>query len=220
MLKSSAGKNWMDWQGRRMTYPNILVALIYWHSYQISCSKPCFQQDIINAAVLKKFRLEFIYVCVCMPQQSLSTWRVRFTFTRPQSFTVVLKPLLFFPRPINFVPNLFWFSYKVACENDTSHTTFRMAAIIRADQRPSKFLMRSFWNKVASRSLQWLTNKRLAIFERINNDLLPPVSQWPESIQMIFWKRPMSDNETARIVWFLIGKYNMKYIFTRQVILS
>ena len=47
---------------------------------------------------------------------------------------------------------------------------------------------------------------RSAIVKSINGDLFFPLKVWPQDLKMLFFKMPLTDIGTFKIMTFLIGK--------------
>ena len=50
-----------------------------------------------------------------------------------------------------------------------------------------------------------LVHARKELFKVINGDAFFPLKSWPRDIQLIFWRKPMTDRETFKLVLFLLG---------------
>ena len=50
-----------------------------------------------------------------------------------------------------------------------------------------------------------VSEKRKELFHIINGDCFYPLRTWPESIQTMFWKKPLQDKETFKLMLFLVG---------------
>lgn len=52
---------------------------------------------------------------------------------------------------------------------------------------------------------QQISNRRLQLFNLLNGDLFYPLNIWPKDIKALFWKKPIGDCDTFKLLLFFIG---------------
>ena len=72
-------------------------------------------------------------------------------------------------------------------------------------------------------SKEEIVEKRKELFKFINGDAFFPLSSWPRDMQLIFWKRPISDEESFKLLLFFIGNgegahVDLKVVHARPVL--
>ena len=50
-----------------------------------------------------------------------------------------------------------------------------------------------------------VSEKRRTLSQAINGDLFYPVKMWPKHMEFIFWKKPIGDKGTFKLLLFLVG---------------
>ena len=65
----------------------------------------------------------------------------------------------------------------------------------------------SYADKIQFMTKKQVSKARSDIFLLICDDLLPKTSLWPEKYRIMFFKKPLGDEDTATMFWFLLGKY-------------
>lgn len=60
-------------------------------------------------------------------------------------------------------------------------------------------------NVLFSINIVELRQKRRELLELINGDLFYQLHQWPQNYRLLFWKKPLSDNDTFKMFLFLTG---------------
>ena len=65
--------------------------------------------------------------------------------------------------------------------------------------------MKCFVSFVADCSKNEISEKRRKIFEKINGDIFYPIESWPKELRLLFWKKPLSDRNTFKLILFLAG---------------
>jgi len=54
----------------------------------------------------------------------------------------------------------------------------------------------------------------------IDGDAFFPLKSWPKDMKLIFWKKPMKDEETFKLVLFLIGNGCSPALTRRWIVLA
>lgn len=54
-------------------------------------------------------------------------------------------------------------------------------------------------------SLSEVVQQRREIFQATNGDAFFPLKAWPVEIRLIFWKKPMGNKETFKLMLFCVG---------------
>ena len=54
-------------------------------------------------------------------------------------------------------------------------------------------------------SRQEVVEERKQLFRLLNGDAFLPEKSWPKDIRLIFWKKPMGDKETFKLLLFFHG---------------
>ena len=62
--------------------------------------------------------------------------------------------------------------------------------------------------------------ERRDLLALLDGDLFYPLRSWPRWVEMAFWKKPMSDEETFKVVLFFIGNGCAPDVIGRWVLLS
>ena len=65
-----------------------------------------------------------------------------------------------------------------------------------------------------------VVEERRKILHSINGDDFSPLAWWPEDMMLLFWKKPIGDLETFKLVLFLLGNGCPPDLFTRWILLS
>ena len=65
-----------------------------------------------------------------------------------------------------------------------------------------------------------ITQERLDIFKEINGNAFFPVKWWPIDMQLTFWRKPIGDKDTFKLVLFLLGNGCSPYLLKRWIMLS
>ena len=50
-----------------------------------------------------------------------------------------------------------------------------------------------------------ITTECLQLFYLLNGDIFYSIQTWPPDIQQLFWKKPIGDNDTFKLLLFFIG---------------
>ena len=50
-----------------------------------------------------------------------------------------------------------------------------------------------------------ITQERRDLFRLLNGDIFYPVSVWPKDIKLLFWKKPIGDTDTFKLLLFFLG---------------
>ena len=65
-----------------------------------------------------------------------------------------------------------------------------------------------------------VVRERLDTFSSINGDAFYPLQWWPKDMRMLFWKKPIIDNDTFKFVLFMSGNWCSPALFARWIMLS
>ena len=65
--------------------------------------------------------------------------------------------------------------------------------------------MKCFVSFVAICPKNEISEKKRKIFENINRDIFYPIESWPKELRLLFWKKPLSDRNTFKLILFLMG---------------
>ena len=65
-----------------------------------------------------------------------------------------------------------------------------------------------------------IIQERLELFKDINGNAFFPVKWWPSDMQLTFWKKPIGDRDTFKLVLFLLGNGCSPYLLKRWILLS
>ena len=68
-------------------------------------------------------------------------------------------------------------------------------------------------------SREELIHERQDLFKDINGNAFFPLKWWPAELQLKFWKKPIGDRDTFKLVLFLLGNGCSPYL-TRRWIMS
>ena len=80
--------------------------------------------------------------------------------------------------------------------------------------------MKCFVLFVSSCSQKEIGDKRVEIFEQINGDIFYPINSWPIEFRLIFWKKPLSDKNTFKLILFLVGNGCSPWITYERILTS
>ena len=65
-----------------------------------------------------------------------------------------------------------------------------------------------------------IVQERKELFKFINGDAFFPLSFWPKDMQLIFWKKPMGDEESFKLLLFFIGNGGGPTLISRWIMLA
>ena len=65
-----------------------------------------------------------------------------------------------------------------------------------------------------------IVQERKELFKFINGDAFFPLSSWPKDMQLIFWKKPMGDEESFKVLLFFIGNGGGPTLISRWIMLA
>ena len=69
-------------------------------------------------------------------------------------------------------------------------------------------------------SRQEVVEERKQLFRLLNGDAFFPEKSWPKDIRLIFWKKPMGDKETFKLLLFFHGNGCNPEIISRWILLA
>ena len=67
------------------------------------------------------------------------------------------------------------------------------------------FVAQEFETCVLNSSREQISQKRRELFNAINGEIFYAIRHWPKSMERMFWKKPLSDEETFKLCLFLYG---------------
>ena len=59
-----------------------------------------------------------------------------------------------------------------------------------------------------------LIQKRRNLLTLLNEDAFYPLSTWPQDIQQLFWKKPIGDTDTFKLMLFFLDNGRSKHLIT------
>ena len=65
-----------------------------------------------------------------------------------------------------------------------------------------------------------LIQKRRNLLTLLNGDAFYPLSTWPQDIQQLFWKKPIGDTDTFKLMLFFLGNGCSKHLITEWILTS
>ena len=74
----------------------------------------------------------------------------------------------------------------------------------------------SIWDLPRPRLIQ----KRRNLLTLLNGDAFYPLSTWPQDIQQLFWKKPIGDTDTFKLMLFFLGNGCSKHLITEWILTS
>lgn len=78
----------------------------------------------------------------------------------------------------------------------------------------------AYLNFISMLSNAGFLQERRKLFHLINGEVFYALRQWPEEYRRIFWKKPMSDQETFRLFIFMNGNGCVPEIIQKWIISS
>ena len=54
----------------------------------------------------------------------------------------------------------------------------------------------------------------------LNGDAFYPLSTWPQDIQQLFWKKPIGDTDTFKLMLFFLGNGCSQHLITEWILTS
>ena len=81
------------------------------------------------------------------------------------------------------------------------------------------------WVKEYRETIRYLSKaeviaERKELFEIINGDAFFPLSSWPRDLRLAFWKKPIGDTETFKLLLFCLGNGCSPPLISRWILLS
>jgi len=62
--------------------------------------------------------------------------------------------------------------------------------------------------------------ERTRLSKAIDGEAFPPLKSWPRDIRLMFWKKPPGDQETFKLVLFLLGNGCSPFLIRRWMVLA
>ena len=80
--------------------------------------------------------------------------------------------------------------------------------------------LRVYREEIGLLSRKEVINARRDVFKAINGEAFFAIRRWPQDIELIFWKKAISDQGTFKLVLFLLGNGCAPELISRWVMLS
>ena len=65
-----------------------------------------------------------------------------------------------------------------------------------------------------------LIQKRRNLLTLLNGDAFYPLSTWPKDIRQLFWKKPIRETDTFKLMLFFLGNGCSKHLITEWILTS
>ena len=65
-----------------------------------------------------------------------------------------------------------------------------------------------------------LIEKRRNLLTLLNGDSFHPLSTWPQDIQQLFWKKPIGDTDTFKLMLFFLCNGCLQHLITQWILTS
>lgn len=101
-----------------------------------------------------------------------------------------------------------------------SHLLFNIALHVMYNFSTKMATLAEYRSTQRYLSKQEVVQQRLQLFHSINGNAFFPLNWWPEDIRMAFWKKPISDTDTFKLVLFFLGNGCSPYLFNNWIMLS
>lgn len=88
------------------------------------------------------------------------------------------------------------------------------------DQVPTFSALHLFRSQFAQVSKRAIITKRHGLFRLLNGDTFYPISCWPRKIRSIFWKKPIGDVETFKLILFFVGNGCSPHLISEWILSS
>ena len=66
-------------------------------------------------------------------------------------------------------------------------------------------IMSDMRNFVLRSSKREISEKRVELLRDIDGEIFYPLSMWPKKMERLFWKKPLQDKDSFKLVLFLFG---------------
>ena len=122
---------------------------------------------------------------------------------------------------ISFTSSDFNFLLRTVKNNNFFLTSFSRAQnLLRLqfpflDQRKPSFTSDSY-----SIAMSDITQERRDFFQLLNGDIFYPISVWPQDIKLLFWKKPIGDTDTFKLLLFFLGNGCSPDIISQWILTS
>ena len=88
------------------------------------------------------------------------------------------------------------------------------------DQAPPFSALHLFRTQFTQISKAAIITKRHQLFRLLSGDTFYPISCWPREIQSMFWKKPIGDVETFKLVLFFVGNGCSPHLISEWILSS
>ena len=65
-----------------------------------------------------------------------------------------------------------------------------------------------------------IIEKRRALLTMLNGDAFYPLSTWPHDVKLLFWKKPIGDTDTFKLMMFFPGNGCSPHLITEWILTS
>ena len=80
--------------------------------------------------------------------------------------------------------------------------------------------LREYRETVTYLSRREVSRERADLFKTLNGDAFFPIKLWPEEMRMAFWRKPIGDKDTFKLVFFCIGNGCSPNLISRWILLA
>ena len=69
-------------------------------------------------------------------------------------------------------------------------------------------------------SLQEIVNERKDLYSAINGDVFYPLNVWPEWMKRLFWRKPLGDTMTFKLLCLMLGNGCSPFVICKWILTS
>ena len=80
--------------------------------------------------------------------------------------------------------------------------------------------LREYRETVRHLSKSEISEERADLFKTINGDAFFPIKCWPKDLRMAFWRKPIGDRDTFKMMLFCLGNGCSPILISRWILLS
>ena len=91
---------------------------------------------------------------------------------------------------------------------------------VASSDYPSFMELVQYGEMIASTTPSEVGAIRTSLFQEINGNIFYKLDNWPQHMRLLFWKKPTSDQETFKLVLFMIGNGCSPYIVSQWILSS
>ena len=85
---------------------------------------------------------------------------------------------------------------------------------------PTRSVLKEYRETIRYLSIKEVIEQRREIFQTINGDAFFPLKTCPSDIRLIFWKKPIGDGETFKLLLFCLGNGCSPDLICKWVLVS